>query len=399
MNKPEDSLRIADDKLSAAKTRLILDKPFLGALVVRLPMIAVEDGWCKTTATDMVNFYFNPRYISSISLAETEFTLAHEALHCALTHFFRRRHRDKKRWDMACDYAINPILIDEGLTPIEDTLYLTEYIDMTAEEIYPLLENQSACETPDQHLYNDSALFPRERDFSKASNNNSHPLPFTDRPKPPELGNQQRDILEKKWNQVLSNAATRARQAGKLSNRLTRLFDDCLRPQLPWRHLLSRFMMMRGREDYSYLRASRRSGEAILPALKSTHLDICVFIDVSGSVSDEEIKQFISEVDAIKSHIQARIILHACDDKLSENGPWIFDPWQVMQLPAELKGGGGTSFIPAFDWLQQSELHADLVVYFTDAQGTFPEKPTGIPVLWLVKGKAKIPWGERIQLN
>ena len=58
-------------KLAAARTRLILDKPFLGALVLRLPMIAAGP-WCRTTATDMKSFYYNPSYIGRLTLSQIE---------------------------------------------------------------------------------------------------------------------------------------------------------------------------------------------------------------------------------------------------------------------------------------------------------------------------------------
>ena len=104
-------------KLAAARTRLILDKPFLGALALRLPIKAADPDWCPTTATDARAFYYNPAYIAALSLDETQFVLAHDALHCALSHFARRQHRVRRKWDLACDHAINPLLIDDGLTP------------------------------------------------------------------------------------------------------------------------------------------------------------------------------------------------------------------------------------------------------------------------------------------
>ena len=104
-----------NDKLAAARTRLILDKPFLGALVLRFPLVAADPKWCKTTGTDARTFYYNRAYIDELSLEQTQFVLAHEAMHCALSHFSRRQHRLKHRWDLACDFAVNPILIDDGL--------------------------------------------------------------------------------------------------------------------------------------------------------------------------------------------------------------------------------------------------------------------------------------------
>ena len=66
-------------KLSAARTRLIIDKPFLGALVLRLPMEEAGKQWCKTTATDAKTFYYNSEYINALNIEETQFVLAHEA--------------------------------------------------------------------------------------------------------------------------------------------------------------------------------------------------------------------------------------------------------------------------------------------------------------------------------
>ncbi len=72
-----------------------------------------------------------------LTLEQTQFVLAHEALHCALSHFARRQHRIKHRWDVACDLAINPILIEEGMTAVPGALYNIGYEGMMAEEIYP----------------------------------------------------------------------------------------------------------------------------------------------------------------------------------------------------------------------------------------------------------------------
>ena len=142
-----------ETKLTAARAKLILDKPFLGALVLRLPLAAADPGWCPTTATDARKFYYNPEFIGSLSMAQTQFMLAHEALHCALSHFARRQHRIQHRWDLACDYAINPLLLEDGLTPPPNCHVMPQYLGMTAEEIYPLIDEDDQTETIDQHMF------------------------------------------------------------------------------------------------------------------------------------------------------------------------------------------------------------------------------------------------------
>jgi len=190
-----------------------------------------------------------------------------------------------------------------------------------------------------------------------------------------------------------------ALQAGKLSGSLARLVDHLLQPQLPWRMLLARYMTAIARDDYSYMRPSRREGTAILPSLRSSHIDIAVVLDVSGSIKEEELNEFLAEVNAIKGQIHARITLQACDDKLATDGPWVFEAWEEVRLPRSFPGGGGTDFRPVFDWLDGAERNPDLIVYFTDALGEFPAREPVTPVLWLVKGKSTVPWGQRVQLN
>ena len=405
-----------ENKLAAARTRLILDKPFLGALVLRLPMIMADPDWCTTTATDARKFYYNPEYIEQLTLSETQFILAHEALHCALSHFARREHRIKHRWDIACDYAINPLLIKDGLDAPPGSLYERSYDGMTAEEIYPYIEDNENQETLDQHLYDkpdeqqhnqDRSQEPppprpeQQDDDDKGASPQQQPDENTQgAPQPPPLSHDEQDNLSVQWQQRLAGAAQQAMQAGKLSGDMARLVDFLIQPQLPWRMLLSRYMTALARDDYSYTRPSTRRGDpAIFPSLRSSQVDVVIVLDTSGSISETEMKEFISEIDSIKGQMRARILLHACDANMAESGPWSFEPWEEFSLPADIKGGGGTDFRPVFSWADSLDRAPDLLIYFTDAEGSFPESAPFFPVIWLVKGKHPIPWGQRIQLN
>ena len=416
-----DDNQTIETKLAAARTRLILDKPFLGALTLRLPMIAANPDWCPTTATDARAFYYNPAYIAQLSGDQTQFMLAHEALHCALSHFARRQHRVRHKWDLACDYAINPLLIDDGLTPPPNALHIPMYKGMTAEEIYPLIEDNDESQTLDKHAY--------DRDNqSQGSDSGMREDDLTDRPPPeqPLEGNQggsgtraqpepeaagggasepkplaadERETLSVQWQQRMAGAAQQAMQAGRLGGELARMIDHLLQPRLPWRMLLARYMTAVARDDYSYLRPSRREGDFILPTLRSHQLDLVVAVDTSGSIKDPEMEEFIDEIDALKGQIRARVTLLPCDAKLCEGAPWVFEPWEEFTRPNKIEGGGGTSFLPVFDWVERAGIHPDLLVYFTDAKGAFPPDEPHFPVVWLVKGRSKVPWGQRIQLN
>jgi predicted metal-dependent peptidase len=421
MSNSQDDIEL---KISSARTRLIIDNPFLGALVLRLPVVAANPAWCETTATDARKIFYNPAYIDALDTDETQFALAHEALHCALSHFARRGHRDKRKWDIACDLAINPLLHAEGFKLPAGVLMLDGFEGMTAEEIYPSIEDSFEEECHDKHVYDsDSDIKPNPQegdsgdrpDSGENPNAQSQPKQQPGKssqssgaenessngaPQPPPLSKTESDNLATQWQQRLAGAAQQAMQAGKLGGSLARLVDYFLQPQLPWRNLLAHYMSLNARDDYSYSRPSSRRGDpAIYPALRSGQVNITIALDTSGSISDTDMREFVSEVDAIKSHVKARITLHACDTHLQDEGPWIYEPWEAFQLPKKFTGGGGTAFAPVFDWIDSNDIQPDLLVYFTDAQGDIPKQPPAYPVLWLVKGKHGVPWGQRIQLN
>ncbi|MFV2061070.1 MAG: VWA-like domain-containing protein [Gammaproteobacteria bacterium] len=443
-------------KLSAARTRLIIDKPFLGALVLRLPLVKADPSWCRSTATDARKFYYNEQYIDALSLAQTQFVLAHEALHCALSHFARRQHRIKNRWDTACDYAINPLLLKDDLTPPPGILVEESYNGMSAEEIYPYIDENEDQEPHDQHIYDDEQDEesnsgdtggakgkkekqgksdkpetdpddPSEPDESETGSGkqqpdqnetgNTQPDNKKDNelekgPKqqpgdsdagaeqPPPLSHNEREELSTQWQQRLAGAAQSAMQAGKLGGDMARLVDFMLQPQLPWRMLLARYVTSVARDDYNYSRPSTRRGDpAIFPRLRSAQINLSVALDISGSISDKEMSEFLSEINAIKGQMRAQVTLNACDSELVEGGPWIYEAWEDFTLPEKMKGGGGTSFNPIFKWVDTLDMAPDLLVYFTDAEGEFPKEVPMYPVIWLVKGKLPVPWGQRIQLN
>jgi len=216
--------------------------------------------------------FYNPEYIAQLNIEQTQFMLAHEALHCAISHFARHRHRVHHKWDLACDYAINPLLIDDGLSPPPKPLHVPMYKGITAEDIYPLIEDNDHFQTLNKHAYDrdnqsqgkDSGL--REDDLSRPSP--ADPAQAEDqgssvraRPEPnagggasepPPLDPNERETLEAQWQQRLAGAAQQAMQAGKLGGELARLIDHLLQPQLPWRMLLARYMTTVARNDYSY---------------------------------------------------------------------------------------------------------------------------------------------------
>ena len=127
-------------RIQKARTALVLDHPFFGSLLFRLK--GRECRSIQTMATDGVSLYYNPEFVETLNAATLAGTLAHEVMHPALHHHVRRSGRDPKRWNMACDFAINPLLVDAGLSLPEGVLLDNRFRGMSAEQIYNLLESE-----------------------------------------------------------------------------------------------------------------------------------------------------------------------------------------------------------------------------------------------------------------
>ena len=373
----------ASTKIAAARTRLILDKPFLGALALRLPLVEAEGSWCQSTSSNGESLYYNRGYIDALDVGQTQFAVSREALHCALLHFYRRGNRKRTKWQSACDYAVNALLIEDGLKAPPDTVYSPEFSGMTAEEIYPLLPDDEEKQAPKEGEDNGDSRAQRPQQQEAQG-----------------LSQSDLEMLAARWRQRLAAAAQQAQQVGKLSAELARLVDFYLQPKLPWRGLLAQYLSQSARNDYSYTRPSSRRGDpAVFPGLRSEEIELVVAVDTSGSIREAEIGQFFAEINAIKGQVRSRIALLCCDVEIADVCPVFFEPWDEFKFDTRVKGGGGTDFRPVFDWVERQDLQPDTLVYFTDARGKFPQHEPRYPTLWLVKGKAEVPFGARIQLN
>jgi predicted metal-dependent peptidase len=386
-------------KLQAARTRLVLERPFLGALALHLELRA---GGTRSIATDGRRLAYAPAFIAALGFAETQFMVAHAALHCALGHFVRRGHRDVRRWDAACDYAVNQLLVDDGLAAPQGAPLAARYRGLAAEEIYPLLPDDVPTSL-DEHgttgageggrIERELMARPREAlvadDFLESHRDGLD-----------ELGVRASSAsLADVWRDRLALAASEAAQAGQLGAPWQGLLSQLAAPRLPWRALLERFLVAHAAEDYSFARPSRREGTAILPGRSGREANLVVALDTSGSIGRELLLDFASEVDALKARLNARVALLFCDAALSPESPQRFESWEPIRFPELLFGGGSTRFAPVFDWIERETAPPDALVYFTDGLAEFPSRPPAYPVLWIVSGNAPVPWGTRVQLN
>lgn len=130
----------AEQKLRNARAVVVQAHPFFGALL--LNQRVVETRSIPTCATDGDNLYFNPEWVLKTPSDELHGVCAHEALHPGFCHHLRRGDRDPEMWNEACDYVINPILLDAGLKLPANALYRADLRGMNAEGAYAKLASE-----------------------------------------------------------------------------------------------------------------------------------------------------------------------------------------------------------------------------------------------------------------
>jgi predicted metal-dependent peptidase len=400
-------------RIQKARTTLLLDHPFFGTLLFRLGAQARSS--IATMATDGVSLYFNPQFVETLSAAEIAGTLAHEVMHPALQHHTRRGGRNARRWNMACDYAINPMLLDAGLTLPKDVLLDNRFRGMSTERIYNLLEEeevkQSSSSDADSGSQDDSA------DSGGGSNSSESGASEEDMDEPrapqtpggvgqvldaPEPENEEEDTVAEQardWQIAVEQAENLAKLAGKLPAGVTRSLEAAQAARVDWRELLRRAWSETIPADYSWTRPNRRHiwNGLYLPGVTSEGVgEVAIAVDCSGSIHARQLGLFEAEVRSILASQQPRLV-HVLYFDAEVHRHETYQAGQPIHLTPV--GGGGTDFRPCFAWLEEQGIVPQTLVYLTDLCGTFPETAPGYPVIWASTETRPVPFGQVIPMG
>lgn len=375
----------ARERIVTARIGLLLKSPFFGNLATRLRMINA-DSWVETAATDGFNLYYNSRFIAELTTKEVEFLIGHEVLHIVYDHLGRRDDRIPMLWNVACDYAVNADLKAHKVGEfISSGLYDPKYQGMTSEDIYDdLKENAEYIDIDslvdqmiDEHL--DGA------DGSDASDGSGD----KDEKGRPKMSGEDREQARREIKQAILNAAQQA-GADNIPGNVARMIKEMTDPVMPWRELIQTNLTSAIKSDYSWMRPSRRGWhhDAVMPGMTpGEEIDVVVFIDLSGSISNDQAKAFISEVAGMMDAFDGFRIRIACFDTevynmqefTSENLDDIGD--------YELVGGGGTDFDCIFTYLKEQGIVPERLIVFTDMYpcGSFGD-PDYCDTTWISHG-------------
>lgn len=363
------SLEEANKALGKAKIALMSRPDTTFFITVCFSLEHKWDASIPTAGTNGKEIRYNPDFFMSLTPNERVFLIMHETLHVVFLHMTRLEEREHKKWNMAGDYVINDFLIRMGLDMPSGGLHDSLYRDMSTEEVYDILDKENV----------DTSNF--QMDITQ--------------------GNGTPEQVKAEIDDILVRASVQAQMSdnnpGNMPGEIEIYLKGLTNPTVPWDRLLAKFMNSLAKTDYTFKKPNRRFfPEAILPSQLGYDLDnITVAIDTSGSISDEQFHQFISETYAILKQLKPKELTLLQFD-------WQIRAEDKITGPADLKnvqftGKGGTRIDELIQWAADNKPTALLV--FTDGYFRNPNPDPKIPIFWIIHSNENYepPYGTVIQ--
>ena len=375
----------AKEKLVTARIGLLLRAPFFGNLATRMNLINADE-WCPTAATDGRRFYYNSEFVNGLPLKQLEFLVGHEVLHAVYDHMGRRGNRDPKLWNIADDYCVNWDLVEQRVgDKIPVALYDAKYKGMSAEEVYDDLYENADKINIDELM---KRLLDEHMDGDEGDGDKDGDKPGNGRPKLSEA--EKKEIRDEIKEAVL--AAAQASGAGNLPGGVKRMIKDLVEPVMDWRELLQQQIESTVKSDFTWARPSRRSWhmDAVMPGMKpGEQIDVVIGIDTSGSITDKDLKVFLSEIKGImEAYDEYKITVMGWDTEVHNVG--VFNSDNLEDIASfEPGGGGGTDPHCVWKYLQDNDIEPKKLIMFTDFCffGWSPEEVEQYcDTVWIIKG-------------
>ena len=375
------------DKIIIARVGLLLRHPFFGNMATRLK---IQEGWedLPTAATDGRTIFFNRKFFEKMSVKQVEFVIAHEILHNVFDHMTRRDGRNPKIFNIAADYCVNGQLVRDRIgdhnVPDITIFHDTKYYGMGAEEVYDKIFD----EMDEQELDALGSLLDEHVDWGKDGKDGK-----------PSYSKEELKQIRDEIREATIQAA-QAAGAGNTPASVQRMIKDFTEPKMNWREILRQQIQSTIKNDYSFMRPNRKGWHmsAILPGTQFEEtIDICVSIDMSGSIGDDQAKDFLSEIKGIMQEYKDFKIKVWCFDTKVYNEQ-DYDGYSIDEFDDyEVMGGGGTEFDCNWDYMKEHGITPKKFIMFTDG---YPWSSWGdenyCDTVFIIHGNDKIvpPFGE-----
>ena len=388
------------DKLTTARVGLLLKAPFFGNMSTRMKLIEAND-WCPTAATDGRNFFYNTDFVKKLSVKKLEFLFAHEICHAVFDHFGRCGSRDRNLANIAQDFAVNQILVDERIgeriTEVK-ICYDSKYRGMAWEEIYDELYEKAEKIPMDQLLKQLGDLLDEHINQDSGGDGTEDDKEGKGRP---SISKEDAQAIKDEIKQAMIQSAAAA-GAGKTPAGIMRMIKDMTEPKISWRQLIRQEIQSIVRNDYSFSRPSRKAmhSGAVLPGMKEdTTIDVAIALDMSGSIGGQDASTFLSEVKSIMDQYEDFSIHVWCFDTSIYNYRKVTQDNSYELEEYEPQGGGGTDFDVNFQFMLDEGIEAKKFIMFTDGYPCGSWGPEDqVDTIFIVKGNtsAEAPFGQTV---
>lgn len=372
---PDASL---EQRVGKAKSLLILDHPFFGTAVSKRPIkYTTSVPTAAMSATGQI--YMNPEWCAPLTIRQLMFLLAHEAMHYMLSHSLRRKHRDARAWNIAADKVINDTLIDAKVGDfIDGGVTFDGARNNSAEELYDETDDGGAGAGG----IGDDIGDPTDDGGS-------------------ELDESQTHQLEAQAKIETIQSAKAAKATGKLPASIERLVDEMINVPTPWHDILERYMQAKEKDGYTWNRPNRRfvGAGVYLPGVDYTPKmgEIVIAVDTSGSIGQRELDEFNAHINRIlHTCMPEKVNVIYCDAEINNVVEYTPDDFPVT---LRAHGGGGTSFRPVFDWVDNHDDDIEVVVYLTDGYGDQDHFTSKHDTVWLTTANESFAWGTVIKFE
>jgi predicted metal-dependent peptidase len=400
--------------------RLIQSQPFYASLLSQMRKIECTGELAKQIPTEAVavengriNFYYNPKFLETLTVDEAIAVLQHECHHVILGHLVRMRDEYKENatlanisQDMNCNRNIQHL--PKGCCTVQSItdqfakqgIKLNLKDDDTSENYYKELSKHSNRYSVETDADGNMELVIKDPNGKEIGRMKITICSNKDK-QSDEKGNGDIPELAK---EVIRQAIKEAHDAtmksqGHLPAGLEEAIGEWLKPPvISWRTLLKKFLAasIKSGSKKSWKRPNRRFGEVQKGKVSDRTVSVTIAIDTSGSISDEDFKAFMAEMRSIQSCYKGTMQVMECDADIQH----VYKLNKYNKINTKMHGRGGTSFKPVFKYIEEKRLKTDILVFFTDGYGDQNEcKKPPYATIWVTSTSGqKFPFGHTISL-
>lgn len=394
-----------NEKLAAGRLIATRKAPYFGAMINALVPTVVE-GLGTIGVTKDAMLVYDPAWIEKRDFDEMGALYWHEVMHLVLNHHGRRGDRDPLLWNVAGDIFIN----DQGRSTLQlkfpaGGCFPEKFKDksgaplkpnLTADEYYSLLleAGKDAAQKALDGMQGDGDWQSGKCGSGAGNAREDEPAGSGKEGARSESDVQQTRMRVAEAVKAHAQGGGHGKGRGNMPLGLDRWADEFTKPpKVPWQAILARTIRQAvsyrpGAVDYSYSRISRRQGgvgfgvgNPVLPAFVRPVPEVAFVLDTSGSMSQVQLASGIAETLGVLRSCGSEITFLSCDYAVHAHAT-LTQPSQLARL---VKGGGGSSFDPAFEHLARMRRRPQVAIFATDGDICVPATPPrGMDVIWLL---------------